>query len=213
MNLFVTGIGTDVGKTVASALLVEALRADYWKPIQAGLDGGGDAQRVRQLVANTQSTFWPSRYNLQLPASPHFAAAAENVHIQLSDFQLPQTQNNLVVEGAGGLMVPINRQNLVIDLIATLKLPTILVANNYLGSINHTILSIQALQQKNIPILALLYNGQPYNDNQDIITQITKVPTLFTLPQAPNLNSQWISQQAQILRANPLFISLFGDFL
>src|ERR1700722_12595373 len=120
-NIFVTGIGTDVGKTIVSTVITEALQADYWKPVQAGFADGTDTEFVRSLVSNKKSVIYPEAYRLKMPASPHTAAAAEGITIHIKDIKLPVTSNTLVIEGAGGLMVPLNEKELVIDLIEHLQ--------------------------------------------------------------------------------------------
>ena len=152
MKLFVTGIGTDVGKTVISAVLTEKLGADYWKPVQAGDLDNSDTIKVKELVSNSQSVFHDESFRLNHPMSPHAAAQREGVEINLDDFKIPETANNLVIEGAGGLMVPLNDRDCLIDLIETLGAEVVLVSRNYLGSINHTLLSIEALKSRGIPV-------------------------------------------------------------
>ena len=198
---FVTGIGTGVGKTVTSAILTELLKADYWKPIQAGDIENSDKKTVQNLILNTETNFFPETYLLHTPASPHYAAALENKHIQLTDFSLPKTSNTLVVEGAGGLMVPINERETILDLIQHLKLPVVLVVQNYLGAINHTLLSIKALQSYNIEILGLIYNGDNYNDNQQIIYEITGLPTLLNITLGTIIDKAFVENQVRKIKA------------
>jgi dethiobiotin synthetase len=195
-QFFLTGIGTGVGKTLTAALLTEALRADYWKPIQAGDVENTDTQTVQSLVSNPESRFFAERHALKMPASPHYAAAAQNINIELSDFVLPDTDRNLVVEGAGGLLVPISRKYLLIDLIKQLNLPVVLVVQHYLGAINHTLLSVEALRARQIPILGLVFNGENYNDNEEIILHYTGLPCLLRLPQAETVSAEWLQNQA-----------------
>ena len=163
LKLFVTGIDTGIGKTVTSAILTHYFKADYWKPIQSGDLDDSDSMKIQQW--NEMVTIHRERFCLQLPASPHESAAKECIDIQLTDFELPDTTNNLIVEGAGGLFVPINSSSYMIDLIQQLKLPVALVTKNYLGCINHTMLSIDALRSRNIPINYLVLNGEfnPYS--------------------------------------------------
>ena len=148
MRLFVTGIGTEVGKTVIAAILTEALEADYWKPVQAGDLDYSDTHKVRDLVSHDKSVFHPETHALHHPMSPHAAAERDGVEISLDDFQLPQTENNLIVEGAGGLMVPLNSKDCIIDLIEKLDIEVVLVSRNYLGSINHTLLSVEGIAKQ-----------------------------------------------------------------
>jgi len=165
--LFVTGIGTGVGKTYAAAHLVETLQADYWKPIQSGDLDATDTMKVRSLVKNPTSVFYPEAYRLTQPFSPHKAADLDGLVIDPGKIILPKTQNQLIIEGAGGLMVPLNNEFLMIDLILQLQAEVVLVVMHYLGSINHTLLSIEMLKQKNIPINRIVFNGikEAYSEN------------------------------------------------
>jgi dethiobiotin synthetase len=173
-KIFVTAIGTDIGKTIASAVLCRALSADYWKPIQSGLDDGSDSQKVGKL-AGSAIVIHPSRYILTQPLSPHAAAAIDKVKIRLSDFVLPDTKGrSLVVEGAGGLLVPINDHQLMIDLIKKLGLTPLLVVKHYLGSINHTLLSLSLLKNSGYHQLAIIYNGEKVKSSEDAISNFSK---------------------------------------
>ncbi len=192
-----TGIGTDVGKTIVAAIITEALQADYWKPVQSGNLDFTDTDRVKELIKNKQSCFYPEAYRFQLPASPHQSAAEENVTINPAKFVLPETQNHLVIEGAGGLMVPLNQQFLIIDLIAQLEAEVILVSQNYLGSINHTLLSLQSLQQRQIPIKGIIFNGPPTPSSEDYITTYSGVPKLGALLPETEINSAVVKQYAE----------------
>ncbi|TGE29261.1 dethiobiotin synthase [Hymenobacter metallicola] len=203
-RLFVTGIGTDVGKTLVAAILTEALQADYWKPVQAGLEPTTDTATVRQLVGNTRSRFHPEAYRLALPASPHKAAAAEQITIEASAFRLPATDNHLVVEGAGGLLVPLAPGLLVADLIQQLQLEVIVVSRHYLGSINHTLLTLEALQQRGLPVRGLVFNGDPNPATEDFITQHTGVPVL------PRLRPETEVSAATVTGYAPDFRTWFG---
>jgi dethiobiotin synthetase len=181
---FVTGIGTDVGKTVASAILVEALEADYWKPIQSGSDS--DKGVVESLISNTKSVFHQSAYSLREPLSPHAAAELDNIEIKLENITFPYTHNTLIIEGAGGLMVPLNYDGLmVIDLINHCKAEAILVSRNYLGSINHTLLSIEALQNREIPIAGIIFNGAENKATERVILKQTGVRMLGRINEEP----------------------------
>lgn len=199
-RLFITGIGTDVGKTVVSAILTEALQADYWKPVQAGLEPTTDAATVRSLVRNTRSRFWPERYRLQLPASPHAAAAAEGITLQLNDFQLPETDNHLLVEGAGGLLVPLAPGLLMADLAQHLDLEIIVVSRNYLGSINHTLLTLEALQARGLRVRGLVFNGEPTPATEDFIRQHTGVPLLPRVLPETEVTPEVVSRYAAEFR-------------
>ncbi len=198
--VFVTGIGTGVGKSVCAAVLAEALQADYWKPVQSGNEEGTDSDTVKTLLSNSISRIHPEAYSLRHPSSPHYAARLEHTTIDMNRFALPATPHRLVIEGAGGLMVPLNAQQLMIDLMAHLKVPVIVVAQNYLGSINHTLLSIEVLKQRNIPLLGLLFNGSNFLDNEEIITHFSGTPRLGQIETATELNKEFIARQAENLR-------------
>lgn len=157
-SYFISGIGTGVGKTIAAAILSQVWAADYWKPVQAGDLDHTDSDTVRSLSRQVKKIH-PERFRLNLAASPHEAAAADSLSISLTDFDLPATGNRLIVEGAGGLFVPLNEQHFMIDLIERLQLPVILVIRDYLGCINHSLLSVNALRAKNIPLAYVLFNG------------------------------------------------------
>ncbi len=165
--LFVTGIGTGVGKTYVSAHLVETMQADYWKPIQSGDLEATDTMKVRSMVQNPVSVFHPEAYRLNQPFSPHKSAELDGIVIDPANIILPKTQNQLIVEGAGGLMVPLNDSFLMIDLIVQLQAEVVLVVMHYLGSINHTLLSIEMLKQKGLPINCIIFNGikEAYSEN------------------------------------------------
>ena len=144
---FITGISTEVGKTVASAIITEALQADYWKPIQAGELYNCDTKKVERLVANSKSKFHPNSFSLHTPMSPHAAAEIDGLKIDKFQIKRPKTKNHLVIEGAGGLLVPINDTETILDLIAPND-KVIVVSRHYLGSINHTLLTVNALKEK-----------------------------------------------------------------
>lgn len=180
-RLFVTGIGTDVGKTVVSAILTETLKADYWKPIQTGTYHGSDTETVKSLLSNDKSKLHPEAYSFKHYMSPHAAAELDGVEIDPEKIQLPETSNSLVIEGAGGLMVPVNRKYFIIDLIKKFDCEVILVIQNYLGSINHSLLSIDALRAKNIKLAGLIINGPPHKLSEDIIVEYAGVPCIGRL--------------------------------
>jgi len=181
--LFVTGIGTGIGKTTISAILIEKLKSDYWKPIQSGDIEDSDTLKVKSLVSNTISTFHPETYRLTQPFSPHKSAAIDNVSIEKNKFILPQTDNQLLIEGAGGLMVPLNDNFLMIDLIKKFNADVILVSQNYLGSINHTLLSIAALKQYAINIAGIIFNGRTDTDSENYILNYSGIKLLGAVPE------------------------------
>lgn len=199
-RLFIAGIDTDAGKSVVAALFVEALRADYWKPIQSGDLDFGDTDRVRSWVSNERTVFHPEAYRLKTPASPHYSAALDGIRIDPNTIKLPETENHLIVEGAGGLLVPLNENYLLIDLIKKLGLEVVLVSRNYLGSINHTLLSVEALQRRGIPIRGLVFNGPVAASSSSYILQHTKSRELFHLPDLTRVNAQQLNPHALALR-------------
>ncbi len=199
-NIFVTGIGTGVGKTIASAVLTEALQADYWKPIQCGNLEDSDTKTVQSLISNSSSKIYPEAYRLKTAASPHYAASAENLEIELKECKLPTTNNRLVIEGAGGIMVPLNQNELILDLIIKLKAPVVLVVRNYLGAINHTLLSIDALGQNGVELLGVVFSGEDFLDNEQIIQHFGKVKVLGRIDEAKNIDKEFIKQQSVKLK-------------
>ncbi len=193
---FVTGIGTEIGKTITSAILTEHLKADYWKPIQSGDLQQSDTIKVSGLVSNQKTKFHPEAYQLTQPFSPHYSAALDGVEIDLNSINLPQTENNLIVEGAGGLMVPLNQQDLIIDLIKNLGLEVILVSKNYLGSINHTLLSVEALQHRNIFIKGIIFNGEVNEASESIIKKMTSLKVIAHIPLLTEINKEQVKHVA-----------------
>ncbi|GAB2554338.1 dethiobiotin synthase [Spirosoma aerophilum] len=198
-QLIVAGIGTEIGKTVASAVVVEALQADYWKPIQSGGLDDSDTDTVRRLISNTRSFFHPEAYRLTQPMSPHAAAAIDGVTIELDKLIVPQTENALVIELAGGLMVPLNNQDLMIDLVKKLGLPVVLVSRNYLGSINHTLLSVDACRSRHIPLLGILFNGPAVPSTETFILSYTGLPCLGRIGQEEVMTKDVIKKYADSL--------------
>jgi len=195
-RIFITGNGTDIGKTVVSAIITEALNADYWKPVQSGELHNTDTMKVKQLVSNSKTVFHAERFRLQQPLSPHAAAEIDGVEIHLNDFLLPKTDNHLIIEGAGGLMVPLNSQLLIADLIKHFDASVILVSRNYLGSINHTLLTIQELRRRNIPIIGIVFNGEHTPQTENFIQQFTQLPILFRVDMESMINQQTILKYA-----------------
>ncbi|HXL55099.1 MAG TPA: dethiobiotin synthase, partial [Chitinophagaceae bacterium] len=180
--IFITGIGTGVGKTIVAAIITEALQANYWKPVQAGIEDGTDALQVKDLVTNTTSVIHPEVYNLSLAASPHIAARKDNVKIDLDvivrnyeqlvtgnrqsamdNQQLPTANCQLIIEGAGGILVPLNENEFVIDLIEKFHAKVILVSRNYLGSINHSLLTAAVCKQRKVNVTGWIFNDQYMN--------------------------------------------------
>lgn len=168
--IFITGTGTDVGKTLISAIITEALQADYWKPVQAGYADGTDSLRVQQMLSNKRSRIHPELYKLKMPASPHIAAPAENKRITIKEIitRLPQTTNQLIIEGAGGLMVPLNEKELISGLIKKLKARVIIVSKNELGSINHSLLTAAVLKKEKIDVAGWIFTEEYKNYENEI---------------------------------------------
>ena len=198
MNFTVAGIGTDVGKTVISAVLCQAFGADYWKPVQAGDLTHSDSDKVKALVSSPNFKIHPETHRLTAPMSPHAAAKIDGVHIKPSDFRLPNTQGrHLITELAGGLMVPFSDNYLTIDLIQDLGDPVILVINSYLGSINHTLLSLELLRQRNVTLFGVIFNGQTNMESREIILQYSGVRVMADIPHAERLDRDFIQTHAQ----------------
>jgi len=201
MNYFVTGIGTDVGKTIVSAVLVEAMQADYWKPVQCGGLDYTDTQRVKSLISNNRSAFFEEAYKFKNPLSPHAAAHLENTTIDFDQLVLPQTANHLIVEGAGGLMVPLNDTALMIDMVQKFDMTVMLVSKNYLGSINHTLLTIEVLQQRNIPVAGIIFNGVENPDSENYIAQYSKLKVLGRVEYEDVISKTFIKRNAEKIKS------------
>ena len=185
-TIVVTGTDTDVGKTVFAAALAAALGATYWKPVQAGLEEGGDGEAVRRLgVAHVL----PEAYRLTTPCSPHRAAAIDGVRIDPDRLALPAVDGPLVVEGAGGALVPLSDDLLYADLFARWGAPVVLVARTALGTINHSLLSIEALRARGVPILGIAFNGDRQEDSEATIARIGKVRRLGRLERVASLDA------------------------
>lgn len=197
MRYFVTAIGTDSGKTLVSTILCEALQADYWKPIQAGLPKDTDV--VRKLVSNPKTVFHPEAYSLKTGVSPHAAARIDQITIHIEGIQIPNTGNTLIIEGAGGCLVPLNDKHFIIDLIPLLQAEVIVVSNLYLGSINHTLLTLEALKQRKISVKGLIFNGDPNEESEQIILHHSKLKCLLRIKKEPVINPAVIQQYAGLL--------------
>lgn len=192
-SFVVTGTDTDVGKTVVAAGLVAALDADYWKPVQAGLVGGTDSETVAALVNVGPDRILPEAYRLQSPCSPHEAARVDGVTIERSRLSLPSSERRLIVEGAGGAMVPISETELMLDLFADWALPVILVARTALGTINHSLLSIAALGSRDLEIAGILFVGEENSASEAAITSFGGVVHLGRLPRLKPLDSSTLA--------------------
>ncbi|MGB4398853.1 MAG: dethiobiotin synthase [Daejeonella sp.] len=179
--IFITGIGTGIGKTVASAIMVESLQADYWKPVQSGDLDYTDTDKVKELVSNKKSKFHSEAYRLSQPFSPHKSAELDGIQIELANIILPETDNQLIIEGAGGLLVPLNDTDLMIDLIKIFDAEVVLVSQHYLGSINHTLMSAEILKSRKIDLKMVIFCGDENKSSENIIskhlnTRIIRIP-------------------------------------
>lgn len=203
MKLFITGIGTDVGKTVAAAIVTEALEADYWKPVQAGDLDNSDTHKIKRYISNSKTVYHPNSYALNTPASPHLAAALDGVTITLNAVKEPKTKNNLVIEGAGGLLVPLNDTNTIADLIKPYY-KVIIVTRHYLGSINHTLLTFEALQNRGIQPAGIIFNGNENKPTENIILKKTNAPVIGRIADEPYFDKNVIAEYADAFRDNLL---------
>ena len=203
MKIFITGIGTDVGKTIASAIVVEALEADYWKPIQAGDIDNSDSHKIQRYISNDKTVIHNNSYKLNTPASPHYAAEVDGTKIELAKIIEPKTSNNLVIEGAGGVLVPLNDADSIVDLIQK-EYKTIVVSRHYLGSINHTLLTIEALKTRNISVAGIIFSGDENKATEEIIIKKTNCNYIGRIDNEPYFDGNVISYYANKFRENLL---------
>lgn len=199
MKIFVTGISTDVGKTIASAIITQALEADYWKPVQAGDLNDSDSHKIQKYISNNKSILHPNSYALQTPASPHLAAKIDNITIDLKKIIEPKTKNHLVIEGAGGIFVPLNERDCVINLIQQ-DYKVIVVSRHYLGSINHTLLTIEALKNRGINIAGIIFNGNENLPSESIILNKTQLKCIGRIEEEPYFDKNVIAEYADLFR-------------
>lgn len=197
-KIFVTGISTEVGKTIASAIIVEALQADYWKPVQAGDLKNSDTHKVKQLISNSTSVFHPNSYALQTPMSPHAAAKIDNITISLGKIKEPKVKNSLVIEGAGGLLVPINEKETILDIIKP-DYKVIVVSRHYLGSINHTLLTVGLIKAKGFDV-SIIFNGDENLSTESVIKEMTGVNVIGRIDNEPYFDKNVIKEYADILK-------------
>lgn len=198
---FITGIGTDVGKTIASAIITESLKADYWKPIQAGDLDKSDSKKAEKLISNDESFFYPEGVRLKSPMSPHAAAEIDGIKLSSKKIKRPKTSKNLVIEGAGGLLVPINSKETILDLIQP-KDKVIIVSRHYLGSINHTLLTIEVLKNRGYAIAGIIFNGNKNESTEQVILEMTGVKFIGRIEQEPYFDRNVIKEYADIFREN-----------
>ena len=201
MKLFITGIGTDVGKTITSAIITQALEADYWKPIQAGDLDNSDSHKIKHFISNDKTIIHENSYKLNTPASPHLAAKIDGITIDLKKIIEPKTKNNLVIEGAGGILVPINDNDCIVDLIKK-DYKVIVVSRHYLGSINHTIFTFEALQSRNISVAGIVFSGDENKASEEIILSKTKAKLIGRIENEPYFDQNVIQYYADLFRKN-----------
>jgi dethiobiotin synthetase len=203
MKLFITGISTDVGKTITSAIIVEALEADYWKPIQAGDLDNSDSHKIKSQISNTKSQIFGNSYKLNTPASPHLAAEIDGITIDLKQINEPKTNNHLVIEGAGGIFVPLNEKNSIIDLIQP-DYKVIVVSRHYLGSINHTLLTIEAIKNRGFEVSGIIFSGSENKSTEDLILNKTGIKCIGRIDEEPYFDQNVIREYADSFRENLL---------
>ncbi len=194
MNLFITGISTEVGKTIASAIVVEALEADYWKPVQAGDLDNSDSHKVEELISNSKTKIHKNSYALNTPMSPHASAEIDGITIELGKIEPPSTDNHLVIEGAGGLLVPLNDADTIMDLILP-DYKVIVVSRHYLGSINHTLLTVEKLLSQNYQV-GIIFSGDEHPTTESIILKKTGVTFLGRINEESHFDKETIAKYA-----------------
>jgi dethiobiotin synthetase len=196
---FITGISTDVGKTIVSAIITEALEADYWKPVQAGELEHDDKHIVKSLISNPNSVIHSNTYVLKTPMSPHAAAEIDGISIDLKKIKEPETDRHLVIEGAGGLLVPLNRKDTILDIIKP-DYKVIVVSRHYLGSINHTLLTVGQLKAKGFDV-SIIFSGNAHKSTEDIIKKMTKASIIGRVDEEPYFDKTVILEYAELLRS------------
>ncbi len=196
--IFITGTGTDVGKTVVASIVTEALQADYWKPVQAGYEDGTDSLTMLDLISNGKTVIHPELYKVRMPASPHISAEADLVHISIKKIirNIPTTKNRLIIEGAGGLMVPLNKKRFVLDLIKGMKAKVIIVSKNELGSINHSLLTATVLKQERVEVAGWIFTGAFMNYEHEI-ADWSGYPLIASIGQLAEVTRKTVKQEAE----------------
>lgn len=197
LRIIVAGIGTNVGKTIVSAILTTLLEGDYWKPIQSGEEC--DTNKMKTLIDAEKHRIHPSAYSFKAPLSPHHAARLENISISMQ-LVPPHTTRPLIIEGVGGIYVPLTAKNLSLELFATWNCRWIVVSKHYLGSINHTLLTCEILKRHNISVAGIIFNGVPNRDSESPILEISKFPLLGRVLPESNLNKKTIQKYSQLWR-------------
>jgi dethiobiotin synthetase len=195
-RFIVTGIGTDIGKTVVSAILVEALQAAYWKPVQAGDLENSDSTKIKKWCSESIQIL-PEAFRLTAPVSPHLAASIDNLNISTDYLKIPELEGDLIIEGAGGILVPLNNEGLLfIDVVKYWDLPVILVSRHYLGSINHTLLTAEILKNNNIKVEGIVFVGDENKATEEIILKKTGLPLIARIPLVKEINKEFIQKEA-----------------
>ncbi len=197
-QFFVTGISTEVGKTIASAIITEALKADYWKPVQAGDLDNSDSHKIADLISNTKTVIHKSSYELLTPMSPHAAAEIDGIQIDIRNIKQPLTYNHLVIEGAGGLLVPLNDDDTIIDIIMP-NYKVIVVSRHYLGSINHTLLTVNWLKQKGYDVY-ILFSGDAHPTTESIILKKTGISSIGRINEEKVFDKEVVKKYAAEFR-------------
>ncbi len=194
MTYFITAIDTNIGKTLVSSILVQKLGYDFWKPIQSGLESPTDTETVKSLVKRTDCNFHTERFRLNHPLSPHNAAELDHVSIQLTDFNLP-TNHNLIIEGAGGVLVPLNYNgDTMVDLMRQIPCEIIIVSRNYLGSINHTLMTCNVLKNAGLTVKGLIFSGERNVSSEKVIQTVSNLPILGFIPTLTEINKEVVDQ-------------------
>lgn len=203
MKIFITGISTDVGKTISAAIVVEALEADYWKPVQAGDLDNSDSHKIKAKISNRKTRIFENSYKLNTPASPHLAAEIDGIKIDLKQMVEPVTSNHLVIEGAGGIFVPLNDNDLIIDLIQP-DYKVIVVSRHYLGSINHTLLTVEAIRNRGFEVVGIIFSGSENKATESLILNKTGVKCIGRIDEEPYFDQNVILEYADLFRDNLL---------
>ena len=199
-KIFVTGISTEVGKTVASAILVEALEADYWKPVQAGDLDNSDSHKIERYISNSKTTIHKNSYALNTPMSPYASAEIDKLTINLEEIKEPVTDNHLIIEGAGGILVPLNDEHTILDVIKP-EYSVVVISRHYLGSINHTLLTVNLLKEKGFDV-ALIFSGDEHPTTESIIAKMTDVPVIGRIEEEPYIDQNVIREYAELFKSN-----------
>jgi dethiobiotin synthetase len=197
-HIMVAGIGTEVGKTVVSAILTVIFQGDYWKPIQSGLEEDWDSHIIKKWIDPSIHTIHPPCYSLSFPCSPHKAARLSGIEIDYQTIKIPNSTKMLIIEGVGGVLAPLTKDILSLELFKKWDCQWILISNHYLGSINHTLLTVEILKMHQVDLRGVIFNGFPDFDSEDVILKKSGLPLLGALHPEPNLNSSVIKKYANL---------------